>query len=192
MENKNIETKAEEKETTKKGIKGFLRVLKFALVAGSAGLVQILVFTLLFSVIFKQKQDNTSSSAYWPCYLIAIICSVIWSFTFNRKYTFKSVANIKIAMLKVIIYYAIFIPLSTLWSNAWARAWGVNPAGNSWKAYIILGITMLINGITEYLVYVLWVYRGSIDSANKKDQKVSLTDGQNEINNLDNKVDENN
>lgn len=191
MENQDIKNLKEQDKEKKQKFKNFFRVLKFALVACSAGAIQILVFALLFSVIFKQKMDNTQSSAYWPCYLIAIICSVIWSFTFNRKYTFKSVANIKIAMLKVLIYYLIFIPISTLWSNEWAKMWNVNPAGSSLRAYIILGVTMLINGITEYLVYIFWVYRGSIDSAQKKTECVTDNNEGGEIIEIENNINEN-
>ena len=39
---------------------------------------------------------------------------MVWNFTLNRKFTFKSAANIPIAMLKVALFYVVFIPVSTM------------------------------------------------------------------------------
>lgn len=61
-----------------------LRVVKFVMFSISAGVIEILSFTLL---------NELTDWPYWPCYLIALILSVIWNFTLNRKFTFKSVAN---------------------------------------------------------------------------------------------------
>ena len=85
--------------------KEILRFFKFALFSVSAGLVEMAVFTLL---------NELSGWSYWPCYLIALVASVVWNFTLNRKFTFKSAANVPVAMLKVLAYYAVFTPLSTL------------------------------------------------------------------------------
>ena len=54
------------------------------------------------------------SNEYGPMFLIALLLSVIWNFTFNRKFTFKSAANVPIAMLKVLAFYCVFTPVSTL------------------------------------------------------------------------------
>ena len=94
---------------------------------------------------------------YWPCYLIALICSVIWNFTLNRKFTFQSSNNVPIAMFKVFIYYLIFTPLSTWLGNYLAETLG-------WNEYLVTGINMLLNFITEFLYQRFYVFRDSIDT----------------------------
>lgn len=111
-----------------------LQALKFMLFSLSAGIVQVLVFTFFSEVI---------SLNYWPAYLIGLVCSVVWNFTFNRKFTFKSANNVPIAMTKVFLYYLVFTPLSILWGNALENI--------GWNEYIILFGTMAINLITEFL-----------------------------------------
>ena len=91
-----------------------LRALKFALFSVSAGLIQIGSFTLLNEVFHW---------SYWLCYLPSLVLSVLWNFTLNRKYTFRTAANVPLAMLKVAAYYAVFTPLSTWLGNYLARAW---------------------------------------------------------------------
>ena len=88
---------------------------------------------------------------YWPSYLIALTLSVVFNFTVNRKFTFKSAKNVPLAMMQIIIYYIIFTPLSTWWGEALTRA--------GWNEYIVLFGTMVINLVTEFSVYRFIVYR---------------------------------
>lgn len=136
--------------------KEFLRTIKFALIAISAGLIQISSFELL------QLITNYNNSFWWMNYLISLSLSVIWNFTFNRKYTFKSASNVKIAMIKVIIYYLIFTPLSVCFGQMYL----VNKVGLN--GTVIEIIMMLINFITEYLYQRFYVFKDSIDTSNKK------------------------
>ena len=124
-----------------------VRVVKFVLFSASAGLIQTLTFTLLHEIIHWP---------YWPCYLTALVLSVLWNFTLNRAFTFKSANNVPVAMLKVAGYYAVFTPASTLWGNALTNI--------GWNAYIVLFGTMLINLATEFLFDRLVVFRDSINS----------------------------
>lgn len=124
-----------------------VRVVKFVLFSASAGLIQTLTFTLLHEIIHWP---------YWPCYLTALVLSVLWNFTLNRAFTFKSANNVPVAMLKVAGYYAVFTPASTLWGNALTNI--------GWNAYIVLFGTMLINLTTEFLFDRLVVFRDSINS----------------------------
>lgn len=124
-----------------------VRVVKFVLFSASAGVIETLTFTLMFEIL---------NWPYWPCYLTALVLSVLWNFTLNREFTFKSAANVPIAMLKVAAYYAVFTPASTLWGNALTNL--------GWNAYIVLFGTMLINLATEFLFYRLVVYRTTINS----------------------------
>ncbi len=124
-----------------------IRIIKFVLFSASAGLIQIASFTLL---------NEVAKLLYWPAYLISLVLSVIWNFTFNRKFTFKSANNVPIAMLKVAIYYAVFTPLST---------WGGNALKNiGWNEYLVLAISMVLNLVTEFLYNQYVVYRKSMNT----------------------------
>lgn len=134
--------------------KEFLRTLKFVLFSISAGLIQIVSFTLLNELLHI---------SYWVSYLIALILSVLWNFTLNRKFTFKSAANVPIAMLKVAGFYAVFTPLSTWWTALLTEpAYGV-----MWNEYLVLILTMLVNFVTEYLFDRFVVFGSSLDTAEK-------------------------
>lgn len=110
------------------------QIVKFVAFSASAGVIEAGLFALL---------DNVTKWSYWPCYLIALIASVLWNFTLNRKFTFKDAGNVPVAMAKVAAFYLVFTPLSTWWGDALDKA-GVNE-------YLILAGTMLVNLTTEYL-----------------------------------------
>lgn len=131
--------------------KSALQILKFTLFSISAGVIQAISFTLL-NEIFKLQ--------YWAAYLTALVLSVLWNFTLNRRFTFKSAANIPIAMTKVFGYYLVFTPLST-YLGALAEGSGVNE-------YIVLGITMITNFVTEFLFCKFIVYRNQENTREKK------------------------
>ena len=130
-------------------MKEFLRIVKFVLFSISAGIIQIVSFTLMNELLHLP---------YWVSYLIALVLSVIWNFTLNRKFTFHSAANVPIAMLKVAAYYAVFTPLSTLLEHYLTDTM-------HWNEYLVTGINMLINFVTEFLFQRFVVFRNSIDSA---------------------------
>lgn len=127
--------------------KEVVRVLKFVGFSASAGVIQTLAFTALNELV---------GWPYWPCYLIALVLSVLWNFTLNRQFTFKAANNVPIAMLKVALYYCVFTPLSTLWGDALTKA--------GWNEYLVLFGTMIVNMVTEFLFCQFVVYRNSIDT----------------------------
>ena len=129
-------------------MKEFLRVVKFTLFSISAGLIEMGVFALL---------NEFTSMPYWFCYLVALVCSVLWNFTLNRNFTFKSSNNIPVAMFKVFIFYLIFTPLSTLLEHYLAGTLG-------WNEYLVTGINMLLNFVTEFLYQRFYVFKDSIDT----------------------------
>ena len=131
--------------------KEFLRTVKYVLIAASAGLIEIGSFTLMNELLHWN---------YWLSYLIALVLSVLWNFTLNRKFTFQSAANVPIAMLKVACYYAVFTPLSTLLEHQLAGNLG-------WNEYLVTAINMVLNFVTEFLFQRFVVYRNSIDTAKK-------------------------
>lgn len=130
--------------------KELLRMIKFTLFSISAGVIQIGSFTLL---------NEVARLEYWPAYLISLTLSILWNFTFNRRYTFKAATNVPIAMLKVFGFYLIFTPLST-WLGQLAETAGVNE-------YIVLGVTMISNFVLEFLFCKFFVYKGTEDTLNK-------------------------
>ena len=129
-------------------MKELLRAVKFALISASAGIIQIGTFTLLNELLHLP---------YWVSYLIALVLSVVWNFTLNRKYTFKSAANVPIAMLKVAAYYTVFTPLST-----WLEHLLTTGAG--WNEYLVTAINMLLNFVTEFLYQRFYVFGKSLDT----------------------------
>ena len=130
-----------------------IRVLKFVLLSASAGIIQIVSFTILNELAFKGIETGVG---YWLPYRISLVLSVIWNFTFNRKFTFKSAANVPKAMLLVFLYYCVFTPLST---------WGGNELeAIGWNEYLVLAISMLLNMVTEFLYTRFVVYRNSINT----------------------------
>ncbi|MCD7774108.1 MAG: GtrA family protein [Clostridiales bacterium] len=145
-----------------------IQALKFTMFSISAGVIQIVVDTLL-NELPPRLFDVTLS--YWACYLPALIASVVYNFTINRKFTFKSANNVPIAMLKVACYYVVFTPVSTILGNMAAEHF--NAAEHNYVNYIILGITMIINFATEFLVDRFIVFRNSINTNDiaKKEQE---------------------
>ena len=135
--------------------KELVRKIKFGLFSISAGVIQIGSFTLLNELLHLE---------YWLSYLIGLILSVIWNFTLNRKFTFKSSNNVPIAMLKVFGFYCVFTPLSTLLEKFLTT-------GPKWNEYLVTVINMLLNFVTEYLFDTYVVFRGSIDTNNLAQEK---------------------
>ena len=128
-----------------------IRTVKFVLFSISAGIIQVGSFTLLNELLHLN---------YWVSYLISLVLSVLWNFTLNRKYTFKSAVNVPIAMLKVAGFYLVFTPLSTWWTAALTE-----PAyGLMWNEYLVLAGTMIVNFVTEYLFDRFFVFAKSIDT----------------------------
>lgn len=141
------------------GRETLIQAFKFLLFSTSAGIIQVLVFSLLNEVVHLDKYtslDELLGSQYGLSYFIALVCSVLWNFTFNRRFTFKSAANVPIAMLKIFGYYCVFTPLSVWWGGALTVL--------GWNEYIVLGGTMIINLITEYLFCRFVVYRSSMNT----------------------------
>ena len=125
-----------------------IRSLKFVLFSASAGIIQIISFTLM---------NELTGLPYWPCYLTALILSVLWNFTLNRRYTFRSAASVPKAMILVGIFYAAFTPLSTIAGNYLAESAGVNE-------YAVTILNMLSNFVLEYLYDRFIVFRATIDT----------------------------
>ena len=141
-------------DLNRKKKKEAVRALKFVLFSASAGVIEIAVFTLM---------ERLTDFPYWPCYLLALICSVLWNFTFNRHFTFQSANNVPVAMAKVAAYYCVFTPVTTIGGNYLAETLG-------WNDYLVTGLNMALNLSTEFLYQRFVVYGKSLDT-NKRAQK---------------------
>lgn len=130
------------------------RVVKFALISASAGLIQTGSFALL---------TELTPLSYEPCYLFSLLLSVLWNLTVNRKVTFRSADNYLVALLKVLAYYVVFTPLTTF-----GGGWLVDTCG--WNDYVVQIGSMLFNCITEFLYQRFVVFRKSLDPAQSVQQ----------------------
>ena len=136
--------------------KELIRTIKFVLFSASAGLIQIISFALL---------NELMSWSYWPSYLISLTLSVLWNFTLNRRFTFKSANNVPVAMAQTAGFYLVFTPASTLFGNYLAETL-------LWNEYLVTIINMLSNFVLEYLFQRFVVFRNSLDTNDlaKKEQ----------------------
>lgn len=128
--------------------KEMVRGIKFGLFSISAGIIEIAAFSLL---------NELTNWSYWPCYLLALLLSILWNFTLNRRYTFQSAVNIPAAMLKVLGFYCVFTPASTILGNYLAETL-------QWNEYLVTLLIMLANFVLEFLFDRFFVFRKSIDT----------------------------
>lgn len=128
--------------------KEILRAVKFTLFSISAGVIQIVSFTLL---------TELTPLPYWANYLTALVLSVVWNFTLNRRYTFQSASNVPKAMALVGLFYLVFTPVSTYGGDYLVQTLG-------WNEYLVTALNMLANFVLEFLYDKFVVFRGSIDT----------------------------
>ncbi len=125
-----------------------IRTIKFTLFSISAGIIEAILFTILNEVFHL---------SYWACYLPALIASIVWNFTLNREFTFKSVVNVPKAMSLVFLFYLVFTPTTTIVGNYLAE-------NLHWNEYLVTGINMLSNFVLEYLYDRFIVFGKTIDT----------------------------
>ncbi len=137
-----------------KNRKEIARGIKFTLFSVSAGIIEFAAFALL---------DGFTPWPYWPKYLIALVLSVLWNFTLNRRYTFRSAGNVPIAMLKVALFYVVFTPLSTIFGNFLAENCG-------WNDILVTVLNMACNLVLEYIYDRFFVFGKTIDTRKKQSE----------------------
>lgn len=189
MENENLNNSENENQEVKKSSENkngpqkltkkqeIINLIKFVLFSASAGIIQVVAFTLLNEFVFTFEKGND----YGWSYFIALVLSVLWNFTFNRKFTFKSTNNIPIAMALVFAYYCVFTPLSIWWGNVLTNI--------GWNEYLVLILTMIINMATEFLWTRFVVYRNSINTAkSSKNSSNKIKSNENTSQEIDAKI----
>lgn len=136
--------------------KEFIRMSKFLIFSISAGVIEAAVFALL---------NELTELPYWPCYLSALILSVVWNFTLNRQFTFKAANNIPVAMAKVATFYVIFTPITTIGGNYLVETIG-------WNEYLVTAMNMVLNFATEYVYDRFFVFGKMIDTKVKDNENI--------------------
>ena len=124
-----------------------IQIIKFVAFSMGAGIIQIVSYTIIHEL---------TDCVHWKAYLPSLILSVLYNFTVNRKFTFKSATNVPIAMLKVALFYCVFTPVSAYLGHLAEQAEINN--------YIIEAVTMSCNLVTEYLFCRFVVYRNSMNT----------------------------
>ncbi len=124
-----------------------IQVAKFVAFSMGAGIIQIVSYTIIHEL---------TNCEHWKAYLPSLILSVLYNFTVNRKFTFKSATNVPVAMLKVALFYCVFTPVSAYLGHLAEQAEINN--------YIIEAVTMSCNLVTEYLFCRFVVYRNSMNT----------------------------
>lgn len=170
------------REEKKKKRKTLVQAIKYACFTASAGLIEFLSFTLLINVLPIDHSVMINFITEVPLYnfvstLIALTLSILWNFTVNRKFTFKSAGNVGRAMFLAFLFYVPFFPFK-LWFNGYMPAYLVAgaaaSAGVTAAAYlaehqiITLAVevcTMLINGVLEFCWQKFVIYRKEEGSA---------------------------
>ena len=135
--------------------KEIIRGLKFTLFSISAGIIEIIVFSLL---------NELTSWRYRSCYLVALTLSVLWNFTLNRRYTFRSANNVSVAMAKTFGFYLVFTPVSTIVGGYFVDTLLRNE-------YFITIAIMISNFVLEFLYDRFFVFHESIDTNNLAKRK---------------------
>ncbi|MDD2397654.1 MAG: GtrA family protein, partial [Tissierellia bacterium] len=122
--------------------KEVIRGIKFTLFSLSAGLIQIITFSIL---------NEFTNWRYSACYLVALTLSVLWNFTLNRRYTFRSSNNVSIAMGKTFAFYLVFTPVSTIIGDYLVETLLLNE-------YFITIAIMISNFVLEFLYDRFFVF----------------------------------
>ncbi|HOG01237.1 MAG TPA: GtrA family protein [Clostridia bacterium] len=128
--------------------KEFWRTVKFTLFSASAGIIQFGSYALLYDLLRVE---------HWISYLVALILSVLWNFTLNRRFTFKSASNVPLAMLLVFAYYCVFTPVTTVGGQYLESTLG-------WDGNLVTLVSMALNFVTEFLYDRYVVFRKTIDT----------------------------
>lgn len=155
-----------------------LQVAKFAIFSCGAGIIQTVVYTLCTELIFKN-----SDRLEWLSYTIALVCSVLFNFTLNRKYTFKSASNVPKAMMLVGLFYCAFAPYS-IWLTDYLNV------NQGWNEYLVLFIVMIQNLTFEFLWDRFVVFRKSINTQpNNKKKDAGAKDTETQTSNIEKEED---
>ncbi len=151
-----------EKQAKKEKRKGVMQFIKYALCAASAGIIQLVVFTILHNVI---PDDGKTINFIQPTAIntfvattVALCASILWNFTLNRKFTFKDASNVPKAMVLAFLFYVPFYPFQT-WYVCTIEPLLSAKINASLAGIIAEGTVMIINFALEFMWQKFVVFR---------------------------------
>ncbi|MCH5151738.1 MAG: GtrA family protein [Clostridiales bacterium] len=156
------------------------RAVKFTLFSISAGVIQFVSSILLELVILPRVLPDPTKKIFFIIEqdlstfiadTVGLALSILWNFTFNRKFTFKAASNVPIAMLLAFVFYIPFYPFQR-WYIPTIKVALASIGG--WGYIIALGTCMIINFVLEFLWQQFVVFRGKVDTnelAKKQQEK---------------------
>lgn len=170
------EEKAAKKEARKEKFKAMnekngtkWQAFKYLLCTASAGIIQFVSFTIMTYAFAKLDWGTINFITPMPkttfvATTVALCLSVLWNFTLNRKFTFKSAKNVPVAMALAFLFYVPFYPFQTWYVHVVSEAIG----GQEWAKLIAEATVMLINGVLEFCWQKFVIYRKSANTAGVK------------------------
>lgn len=161
-----------EKEEKKKKRKTLWQAIKYACCAISAGVIQLVSFTILQAVIPASGQTihfivEDMDLVTFLATTIALVLSILWNFTLNRKFTFKAAGNVARAMILAFLFYVPFYPFQT-WYVYTVKQELIAALGEDLAGILAEGTVMLINGVLEFCWQKFFIYRKTADTAPDK------------------------
>ncbi len=179
--------KQAEKNAKREKRKGVMQFIKYALCAASAGIIQIVLFSILQAVIPSNGKTihfivEDMDLVTFIATTVALCASILWNFTFNRKFTFKDAGNVPKAMILAFLFYVPFYPFQT-WYVHTIKSLLVEAIGTDGAGIIAEGTVMIINFALEFMWQKFVVFRKPKD---KKENKTEENENSGETENADN------
>ena len=179
--------KQAEKNAKREKRKGVMQFIKYALCAASAGIIQIVLFSILQAVIPSNGKTihfivEDMDLVTFIATTVALCASILWNFTFNRKFTFKDAGNVPKAMILAFLFYVPFYPFQT-WYVHTIKSLLVEAIGTDGAGIIAEGTVMIINLALEFMWQKFVVFRKPKD---KKENKTEENENSDETENADN------
>ena len=179
--------KQAEKNAKREKRKGVIQFIKYALCAASAGIIQIVLFSILQAVIPSNGKTihfivEDMDLVTFIATTVALCASILWNFTFNRKFTFKDAGNVPKAMILAFLFYVPFYPFQT-WYVHTIKSLLVEAIGTDGAGIIAEGTVMIINFALEFMWQKFVVFRKPKD---KQENKTEENENSGETENADN------
>lgn len=179
--------KQAEKNAKREKRKGVMQFIKYALCAASAGIIQIVLFSILQAVIPSNGKTihfivEDMDLVTFVATTVALCASILWNFTFNRKFTFKDAGNVPKAMILAFLFYVPFYPFQT-WYVHTIKSLLVEAIGTDGAGIIAEGSVMIINFALEFMWQKFVVFRKPKD---KQENKTEENKNSGETENADN------
>ena len=150
----------------------------------SAGVIQFAVSAALKAILDATTTEQSIvfiidfTLSTFIADTVGLLCSIVWNFTFNRKFTFKAANNVPIAMTLALLFYVPFYPFQ-IWYVDFVEKALIEI--DFWGYLIGLVSCMIINGVLEFLWQRFVIYRKSVDTNVKTAGEVQAADSAMEV-----------